>query len=168
MSPGGMDSLGSGEYDAVKSRNRRQRVGAWLTRHLIRREDDVTRTREGNVGAELAGALADGLEVAYGDAIRRAQSLLVAVDEIRLPGFLKGDMQLQEVDPAELEEAIQRWAELCDSPLKRLRADTESCAYLRDEISEDSQLEYSARVSRAEEGLRVSLYRRFARPNTND
>lgn len=112
--------------------------------------------------AEAVDAITDGLEVEYPAAIRRAQSLLVAIDELRLPGFLVDDPRLRDADRSEVTAEIEDWAGRAQALLRRLRTETDTCAYLGDGVGERSRFDYCARVARAEHSLRANLYAALA------
>lgn len=156
-----MDSHGGDEYDSPIRRKLGRLFGAFIVRRFIEGDDEMTRTHDRALRRNFADALTDGLDAEFPNAIRRAQSLLVAVDEGHLPDYLHDALEFSDLDQAELKEAIQLWRELCAGPLTTLRLNTDACAYYRYEMSETAQIDYCASVSRTERGLRSSLYRRF-------
>lgn len=158
-----IDSRPEGEHNIQRGGKIRRLLGAFLTRSFIQGDGVlVSNVCDKNIEDQAGAALSEALEEEYPQAISRAQSLLVAVSETRLPAFLENDAALRSADPGHIQVAIQRWVELTVIPLERLRLNTEACAYLRDDIAESDRLDFCAQVGRAEEGLRLSLYRKFS------
>lgn len=158
-----MDSHEGGEYDTPKRRNLRRLLSAFIARHLIQGDDDIARgTQNNHLVEQVSEALSEGLQEEYFDAIHRAQALLVAVREGRLPRHLANDPILSSFSTEDLSEAIERWVQIMDEheyqPLEDLRINTEASAYYRGRMSEQGQLTFCEQVGNAERGLVDSLH----------
>ena len=162
MSPESMDSQGRGEYDRPKRRRLTQFLGEFVARHLIQGDESVARSGHDE---DLDEALAVALEAEYSDAIWRAQAFLVAIKEGRLPAHLAQEADLPYVDEDDLRDVVLEWCDQIgawpDAPLESLRLNTEACAYHREAMATDSQLEFSSQVRRAEIGLILTLREAF-------
>lgn len=162
MSPEGMDSHERDGYDAPKRRKLRQVFGAFIARHLIQGDDDVARsTWGGDLEAGARAELSDVLDTEFKSAIERAQSLLVATREARLPAYLLAGGALQGALADELQEAIQEWRVACADRLSELEKYVVTCAAHPDDISRDGKYNFCAHVAFAEGHLRRELYGRF-------
>lgn len=162
MSPESMDSQAGGEYDATKRMTLRQRLGAFVARHLIQGDDDVARgIRNSGLGTEAEVALVGILDAEFASALTRAQSLLVSVRESRLPAYLLDDDTLSDALADELQEAVREWGVSCADRLAEIEEYTTACAAHPDDVDPEGKYNFCAHVTYAENHLRRELYGRF-------
>lgn len=163
MCPEDLDLPPPDEYHQPQRSHLRRWLGKLVARRVAGDAEVEMPSAEELLMQDLNEVASKGLEIAYADAISRAQSLLVALDEHRVPVFLLDDPGLKGAYPDELVAAVKDWSDECAAAISRLRDGAAMCAYFKDAVDNDSKANFCLTVGSAEVGLREDLYERFNR-----
>jgi hypothetical protein len=158
-----MEKHGGSEYHQPSQGRLRRLVGTFVTRHLVRGDDDVLilRGRVAEASRQARNVLVHALDSETIQAVGRAEAFLVEVDDGRVPASHCNELFLQGVPSADLSAAVHKWATLNGDSLQALREDAETCRRYRNDVSSEGLFEFCLTATRAEESLRDSLQALF-------